>query len=803
MVGAEFRVTPVRWAMKCPKCQRDNPETSRFCGDCGTPLRPAQGIPASQDDTLEVAVRELTTGSLFAGRYQVIEELGKGGMGRVYKVLDTKLNEKVALKLLKPEIASDRETIERFGNELKLARKISQRHVCRVFDLGKAEGAHYLTMEYVPGQDLKGLIRQAGQLTVGKAISISKEICEGLAEAHRLGVVHRDLKPSNIMIDHEGNVRIMDFGIARSLKGRDTTGMGVLVGTPEYMSPEQVEGKEADQRSDIYSLGIVLYEMLTGHVPFEGETPISVATKHKSELAREPRELNPQIPEDLNRLVLKCLAKEKEKRYQSARDLFDALSNLQVSLSGIDKPQGRQWEHSIAVLPFTDLSPQKDQEYFCDGMAEELINVLSQIRGLKVVARTSAFSFKGKHLDVHELGKRLGVDRILEGSVRKAGDRLRISAQLIDVSEGCQLWSERFDREMKDVFAIQDEVTLAIVEKFKIQLLDREKDELLRHRLQDVDTYELYLKGRHFLNKRTEDGFHKAITYFRKMIEKNASSSLGYAGLADAHDLMGYFNYLKADEAYSRAKEAAEKALALDETLAEAHTSLAGVKLFFDRNFAEAERDLRRAIRLNSSYITAHHRLAFCLSAQERHEDAMEEILRAKELDPLSPMINGAAAWVFYLARRYDWVIDQCEKIREIDPDYHVAYAIGGLAFLELDSFDKAISFFQKALELEAGDIASLGYLGIAYAKVDRMDDARKILKEIEDRSKRRYVSPLYRAMLLTGLGQVEQALEWLEIGFQERIPWMVFLKVWPLFDGLKSEPRYNALIGKLLPEHA
>ena len=318
--------------MKCPSCQTDNPPDSKFCKECATPLPPSQPTPPLFTETLETAPQELTTGSLFAGRYQIIEELGHGGMGRVYRALDKKLNEEVALKLVRPEIAADRSTLERFHNELKLARKISHPNVGRMYELMEEKGAHFITMEYVPGQDLKALIRQTGQLTVGKAIAIGEEICDGLAEAHKQGIVHRDLKPSNIIIDRAGGARIMDFGIARSMTVKSRTGPGVMIGTPEYMSPEQVEGKEVNARSDIYSLGIILYEMLTGRVPFEGDTPFTVGVKHKSETPKNPKLLNPSVPDELSGVILKCLEKEKAKRYQSATDLRAELERLEKGL---------------------------------------------------------------------------------------------------------------------------------------------------------------------------------------------------------------------------------------------------------------------------------------------------------------------------------------------------------------------------------------------------------------------------------------------------------------------------------------
>ncbi len=467
--------------MKCPRCNTDNPDTVKFCGECATPLQPSKDIKVTE--TLETPKEELTTGSTFAGRYQIIEELGKGGMGKVYKVLDKEVNAKIALKLIKPEIAADKKTIERFRNELKTARDISHKNICRMYDLNKEEGSYYITMEYVEGQDLKSLIRQTGQLAISTTLSIAKQVCEGLVEAHRLGVVHRDLKPSNIMIDKEGNARIMDFGIARSLKAKGITGAGVMIGTPEYMSPEQAEVKDVDHRSDIYSLGVILYEMITGRVPFEGETPLSIAMKHKSEEPLDPRELNTQIPEYLSKVILRCMEKDKEQRYQSTGEVRSELTRIEEGIPTtetvvpkrkpitskeitvtfglkkllipaliviaiivigliiwsplkqkksapiiVDKP-------SIAVLPFDDLSPQKDQEYFCDGLAESLINALTKIKDLRVPALTSTVSFKGEELDIREIGEKLKVNAVLRGSVQKDGNRFRITAQLINVAD--------------------------------------------------------------------------------------------------------------------------------------------------------------------------------------------------------------------------------------------------------------------------------------------------------------------------------------------------------------------------------
>ncbi|MGB6339194.1 MAG: serine/threonine-protein kinase, partial [Candidatus Aminicenantaceae bacterium] len=474
----------------CPKCHSENPEMSRFCADCGTQLgvsgeKPIESIEHTK--TLQAPREELTTGSTFAGRYQIIEELGKGGMGKVYKADDIELREKVALKLIKPEISSDKNTVERFQNELKFARKIVHQNVGRMYDLGKEEGSYYITMEYVEGQDLKGLIRQSGQLAIGTTISIAKQICEGLVEAHRLGVIHRDLKPSNIMIDKDGQARIMDFGIARSLKGKGITGAGVMIGTPEYMSPEQVEGKEVDQRSDIYSLGAILFEMVAGRVPFEGDTPFTIGVKHKSEIPQDPKEINVQVPEDLSCIILKCLEKERETRYQSAGEVRSELVRIAEGLPTTEKlvppqktvtskeitvtfskkklliptlavlvlavlavviflflPKKAPVEHSVAVITFENQTGEKSYDYLRKAIPNLLITSLEQSNNIRVVTwerMHDLLDLMGKG-DVEvidgdlgfELCRQNGIEAIVLGSFIKAGEMFATDVKVLDVT---------------------------------------------------------------------------------------------------------------------------------------------------------------------------------------------------------------------------------------------------------------------------------------------------------------------------------------------------------------------------------
>ncbi len=784
--------------MKCPRCHHNNPDDTIYCGKCATPLKRSEEAPASFTKTLQATKGKLTTGSSFAARYQIIEELGKGGMGNVYRVLDKKLNEEVALKLIKPEISSDERTIERFSNELRLARKISHKNVGRVFELMEVDGIHFITMEYVAGEDLDSFIRRSGQLTIGKALSIARQVCAGLEEAHRLGVVHRDLKPGNIMIDKMGEARIMDFGIARSLQTRGLTGTEVMIGTPAYMSPEQAGGEDVDHRSDIYSLGIILYEMVTGRVPFEGETPLSVCLKHKSEKPPDPRKMEPQIPESLSGLILKCLEKDKEKRYQNAGELLLALQNIAVGTLKGEQVVEKKEENSIAVLPFTDLSPQKDLEYFCDGIAEELISALTKVKLLHVASRTSSFQFKGKGCDISEIGKRLNVQTVLEGSLRKAANRIRITAQLVNVADGYHVWSEKYDRDMEDIFAIQDEISLAIVEKLRVQLLKEEKAALVKRQTDNIEAYHTYLKGRYFWNRRYVGGLQKSLEFFNKAMAIDPAYALAYAGIADSYNLLGLYSWLPPKEAYGRAKAAAEKALEIDDRLGEAHASLGWIRCFFDWDWSAAEREFKRAIDLNQNYATAHEWYGLFLATRGRFVEASREINRAQELDPLSLIIRAIAGVIFYLARRYDEALGQFRETLEMDPNFFVAYLYQGEVYLSQARWQEAIDTFQKAIALSPGSTFAIGSLGSAYGMSGQKAEALKMMQRLGELEKERYVSPLYRAMISLGLAENDQSFEDLEKAYRERESYLTFLKEWPHFDSLRSFPRFATLLEKI-----
>jgi serine/threonine protein kinase/tetratricopeptide (TPR) repeat protein len=835
--------------IKCPKCQSNNPDTQQYCGECGTQLILLEEIPASPTKTLETPKEELTTGSTFAGRYQIIEELGKGGMGKVYKAHDTEIKEKVALKLLMPEIASDEKTIERFRNEIRLARKIVHKNVGRMYDLSKADGTYFITMEYVEGQDLRGLIRQSRQLTVGTTINIAKQVSEGLAEAHKLGVVHRDLKPSNVMIDKEGNARIMDFGIARSVKGKGITGAGVMIGTPEYMSPEQVEVKEVDQRSDIYSLGVILYEMVTGRVPFEGETPLGIAMKHKSEMPKDPREINAQIPEDLSRVILRCMEKDKNNRYQSAGDVRSELIRIDEGIPTTEKVVPKRkpitsreitvtfgmkklfipalvvvvlviaavvvWQllpkeepvslppgkPSIAVLPFDDLSPQKDQGYLCDGFAESIINALTKVEDLRVPARTSSFSFKGKEQDIQEIGEKLNVKTVLEGSVQKAGNRVRITVQLINVADESLVWSEQYNRELNDVFAIQDEITLAIIDKLKVKLLGEEKAKLVKRYTENLEAYNLYLRGRYFSNRQTEAGYKKSIEYFEKAINLEKTYALAYVGLAHCYKELSRVFSLSRNEGYPKAKEALMKALKLDETLGEAYAILASIMFVSDWNMSGPEEVFQRAIKFSPGSVNVYKLYAQYLTWTGKYDEAIAIAKRAVELDPLTPS-NNWLDWAYFYANRYDESISQLKNVLDLDPNFVWAHVYLAHNYTMKGMYAEAIVHADKveSISLSVDDHLLLSTVGGDYARSGRQDKAQEILEKLLGLPKEKSVDPMIVAGIYAALGDKDKAFDWLTKAYEARSGLMVYLQAYgqTFLKDLSSDPRYIELLNKM-----
>jgi serine/threonine-protein kinase len=825
--------------MQCPLCRFENQEGARICENCDTPLRPAKEVPAAQTETVKTVTEELTTGSVFANRYQVIEEIGRGGMGRIYKVLDYKINEKIALKLIKPDVVSGPEAIERFSNELRLARKVTHKNVCGVFDLGEAEGAHFITMEYLSGENLKTMIQMMGTLSIATVLSVGKQVSDGLAEGHSLGIVHRDLKPQNIMIEKGGIAKIMDFGIARSVLEKGITGPNAWIGTPEYVSPEQAEGKDVDHLSDIYSLGVVLYEMATGRVPFEGETALGIAMKHKGEIPKDPKKFNPNVPDALSDVILKCLEKDKTRRYQNAIEVREDLEKLEKTLPTtervvtekmarpakkitvkfnpkkilvpgllvaavvilaalvfqlvVSRKSGAPAKHdkpSVAVLPFEDLSPTKDHEYLGKGIPDLLINALSNIKELRVPSRTSSFFFEEKNLSVREIGRELGVEHILGATVLVRGEKLRISARLTRVEDGSQVWSDQYDRTLEDIFAIQDDIAQKIVRALKIKLLGEEKKELAKRPTDNLKAYTLYLQGRLLWGKIRKDNLLKAIELFESAIREDSGYALAYAGIADSYVVLVSNGLLPSKDCYTKALNSSLQALQIDEALAEAHCSLASVRFFFEYNWLAAEMEFQRAIELNPAYAPAHAFFAFLLVSKGRFDQAISEMELARDLDPLSARIQENAGFAILYARRYDRAIELFKKTIEKFPEENGALEGLGEAYLLKSMYDQALGIFQK--------IDAPANLGFVYAKTGRRAEAQKIINELVDRSKKEIVSAYDVARLYFSMGDVDQGFNWLYRAYAERGPDVYLMKVDPFLDSLRADPRYSDLLRKM-----
>jgi serine/threonine protein kinase/Tfp pilus assembly protein PilF len=735
--------------------------------------------------------------------YRITEKLGAGGMGEVYKAHDERLDRDVAIKVLRGALAADPERLRRFEQEARAASALNHPNIVTIYDIGKHGTTSYIAMEYVEGKTLRELVNE-GPLPKEKLLRVATQIAEGLAKAHGAGIIHRDLKPENLMVTNDGYVKILDFGLAKLLPqpGPDSdaatitkegTVAGAVMGTASYMSPEQALGQPLDARTDVFSLGSVLYEMATGRRPFQGETAVALfdAILHKAPAS--PHSSNPELPSDFDGIIGRALEKDPGKRYSSAKELLEGLNNVRLD-SALPQVEDQK---SIVVLPFENMSPDPDQEYFCDGITEEIINALAHIKSLRVVARTSAFAFKGKHQDIREIGRKLNVETVLEGSVRKAGDRLRITAQLITISDGYHLWSERYDRKLEDVFAIQDEIASTISRKLAKELLRADEAALVPRPTENLDAYDLYCRGLYVWNKRDAEGLNRAVQYFLEATRIDPSFANAYVGLANTYTTLAVF-FARPLELIPKAKAAAAKALELDDNLADAHASYAQIAINFDWDWKAGERGFQRALELKPSYAMAHMWYAELLTVLGRHEEALLEITRALELDPLPLAISNMKGWLLYHARRYDEAIWQLQKVLELDPKFYNAHICLPWVCADAGRYEDAIRCAKRAVEVTGRDQIALSSLGYAYGRIGQRQDALAVIKELEERSDREPVHFTVIAWVYIGLGDRDKAFEYLEKAFSEREEILVWMKVGPFCDGLRSDPRFGVLLHRM-----
>jgi len=734
-----------------------------------------------------------------ADRYTIERELGRGGMATVYLAEETKHGRKVAIKVLRPGLAASLGA-ERFLREIGIAARLSHPHIVPLIDSGEAGGSLYYVQPHVPGGSLRDRLERERRLPVKDVLRIAQEVGAGLDYAHRNGFVHRDVKPENILFA-DGHAVLADFGVARacyapgSAPATDVvTDAGFAVGTPEYMSPEQASGEpNLGNPSDVYSFACVVYEMLAGEPPLRGAGARATMAKHVTEVPRPVRALRPEVPAALERALGKALAKDPAERFPSIAEFTAALQA--DAPAGPPSPAATR---SIAVLPFVNASPDPENEYLSDGITDELIDALAKIAGLRVSSRTSVFALKGKPLDVRAVGALLGASVVLEGTVRQAAQKLRITAQLSSTDDGRLLWSQRFDRKLADVFAIQDEIADTIVSTLRATMFAELSEHVPRRYTENLDAYGLYLKGRYAWGKRTQEGVAEAIRFFERAIAADPDYAPAYAGLGDSYALDVDYRSIPVAEAYARAKDYARKALALDEALPSAHASLAWSLFVYDWDWEGADREFRRAIELNPRYASAHQWFAFLLASRGEHEAALLEGLTALELDPASVSIQRGVGWLYYYARRYDQARDHLGRAIEMNPMAVESYRILGMTLALQGEWREAERLLRETLTLPGADAYTKATLGWVLARAGKRAEAEPLLNELEGAARQGYVSPVAFAILYIGLGDVGRALAWVERAYDDRRGWLAYMKVNAMFDPLREEPRFQALLKKM-----
>ncbi len=718
-------------------------------------------------------------------------------MATVYRAEDVKHGREVAIKVLRPELVTGYETA-RFLREIRIAAGLTHPQILPLHDSGECDGFFFYVMPFVGCESLRDRLNEKKRLPIHDAIRITLAVAGALDYAHRRNVLHRDIKPENILLN-EGQPLLTDFGVATAISaaGSDRlTEPGLAVGTPAYMSPEQVTAdRELDARSDLYSLACVLFEMLTGEPPFRGPNARATMAQHAIQPPPSVRSQRGEVPLVVDQVIARALAKDPAQRFDTVRAFTEALTSTDPPASAAADRNTRM----IAVLPFENASPDPDNEYLSDGLTDELIHALTKVEGLHVASRTSVFAFKGTRQDVRAIGAQLGVSTVLEGTVRQSGNRLRITARLTDVSDGRHLWAERYDREVDDIFAVEDEITRTIVMTLRTTLW-RDLGELRPRRYTDnVKAYNAYLRGRYHWNLRTPEDILRAIEYFEQAIQEDPDYALAYTGLSDAHAIQVDYRGSPVAERMEQAKVEARRALELDETLAEAHTSLAWVNFIYDWDWTAAEREFRRAIELNPSYATARQWFAWLLLATGRGVEALQEARMAVDLDPVSVSGHRGLGWLCYYLGRHEEAVEHLRRALAIDPQADETHSVLGLVYTALGRFEEAEAAFRDAIataqKTAAYAMAGWGYME---ARRGRRAETERLLVELEQLSSEGYISPVAFVLLHVALGDPDAVFQWLDRCYEERRGWLAYLRVEPKLETVRNDPRFDSLVTRM-----
>ena len=729
------------------------------------------------------------------GPYRIVRRLGSGAMGEVYLAHDPRLDRDVAIKLLAPHLGTCQQTRARFARETRVVASLDHPNIVTLYEVGDYQGRPYLVMQYLDGPSLAEFSR-GRRLSVETVLDLGVQLCAGLQAAHERGVIHRDLKPSNILLDSRLRARLVDFGIARMASATELTAAGSVCGTVGYLAPEVARGEEADERSDLFSLGVVLYELLTGRLPFGATSAPSYLYAVVHEPPVPASSCRGDLPAGLEAVLERLLAKDRRVRHASAAELSADLESLKAHPDRVARPARQQ--PAVAVLPFEDMSPDHDQEYLCDGIAEELISALTRIEGLRVIARTSAFAFKGQRLDVREIGSRLGVGSLLEGSVRKAGQRLRISAQLIDARDGSHLWAERYERELNDIFEIQDEVCQAIAGRLRAALLEEPGPTLVPRRAGDPGAYRLYLQARFFFNQRKQESVRKSLEYYLQAIELDPRFALAWAGLSEVYEMLGSWRALPLDDAYDQARAAAVRAVELDETLAEAHVALASTRMFCDWDWAGAEREFKRALQINPVCPDGHHLFAHWYEAMGRFGESLAEMNAALEVEPVAPALHSCLVQTLVHARRYDEAVREGSVTLEMAPNWTGTYGWMGVAHLLSGRVEVGLEMLREGLRQRRGDPRLEALLGTGQVLVGDREGARRCVERLDATALEKYVDPYFMVWPRAALGETDAAFAKLAQACEEHSQWVYVVKVDPLLDSLRADRRFGATLERM-----